>query len=115
MLYFSGQFILNKLVKEQFLFAAKFRYSIFNRTTDFVNEKVVKMSSKRKRCRNYPDVFCYIFGDNVLEKYRFNVRDFTKKAYKAYFWHKARRPKKVLGTSQGLQAMHRNVASLDQR
>ena len=85
MLYFSGQFILNKLVNEQFLFAAKFSYSIFNKTTDFINEKVVKMSSKRRQCRNHPDVFCYTCGEYVLEKYRFNVRDFTEKAYKAYF------------------------------
>ena len=46
-----------------------------------------------------------------MEKYRFKVRDFTKKAYK--FWHKARRPRKVFGTYQDLQAMHRNVAPLD--
>ena len=82
MLYFSVQFILNKLVNEQFLFAANFSYSIFSKTTDFV--KVVKMSSKRRQCRNHPDVFCYICGEHVLEKYRFYVRDFTKKAYKAY-------------------------------
>ena len=85
MLYFSGQFILNKLVNEQFLFAPKFSCSIFSKTTDFVNEKVVKMSFKQKQCRNHPDVFCYICGECVLEKYCFNVRDFTKKAYKAYF------------------------------
>ena len=85
MLYFSGQFILHKLVNEQFLFAAKFSYSIFNKTTDFVNEKGVKMSSKQRQCRNHPNVFCYICGESVLEKYHFNARDFTKKAYKAYF------------------------------
>ena len=85
MLYFSSQFILNKQVNEQFLFAAKFSYSIFNNTTDFVNEKVVKMSYRRRQCRNHLDVFCYVCGEYVLEKYRFNVRDFTKKAYKGYF------------------------------
>ena len=83
MLYFSGQFILNKIVSKQFSFAAKFSYSIFNKTTDFVNEKVVKMSSKQRQCQNHPDAFCYICGKYILEKYRYNVRDFTKKAYKA--------------------------------
>ena len=82
MLYFSGQFMLNKPVNKQFLFAAKFSYSIFNKTTDFVNEKVVKMSSKQRQCQNHPDVFRYICGEYVLEKSRFNMRDFTKKLTK---------------------------------
>ena len=43
------------------------------------------MSSKRRQCRNHPDVFCYICGEYVLEKYCLNVKDFTKKAYKTYF------------------------------
>ena len=43
------------------------------------------MSSKQRQCRNHPDVFCYIRGEYMLAKYRFNVRDFTKTAYKAYF------------------------------
>ena len=66
-LYFSGQFTLSKLVNEQLLFAVKFSYGIFNKTTDFVYKKVVKMSSKRRQCRNHPDVFCYICGEYVLE------------------------------------------------
>ena len=43
------------------------------------------MSSKRRQCRNQPDVFCYICGKYMPAKYRFNVRDFTNRAYKAYF------------------------------
>ena len=43
------------------------------------------MSTKRKQCRNYPDVFCYICGEYMMAKYQFNVRDFTKKSYEAYF------------------------------
>ena len=43
------------------------------------------MSSKRRQCQNHPDVFCYICGECKLVKYRFNVRDFTKRAYEAYF------------------------------
>ena len=35
--------------------------------------------------RNHPDVFSYICGEYMLAKYRFNVRDFTKRAYKVYF------------------------------
>ena len=72
------------------------------------------MSSKRRQCRNHPDVFGYICREYVLEEYRFIVRNF-KKSLQSLLWHKARRPRKVLGTSQGLQAMHRNVAPLDQR
>ena len=43
------------------------------------------MSSNRRQCRNHPDVFRYICGEYILAKYRFNVRDFTKRNYKAYF------------------------------
>ena len=43
------------------------------------------MSSKRRQCQNHPDVFCYICGECKLAKYCFNARDFTKRAYKAYF------------------------------
>ena len=43
-----------------------------------VYEKVVEMSIKRRQCRNNPDVFCYICGEYIMAKYRFNVRDFTK-------------------------------------
>ena len=46
------------------------------------------MSSKRRQCRNHPDVFCYICGEYMLAKYRFNVRDFTKRAYKDSFGRK---------------------------
>ena len=41
--------------------------------------------ARRRKCRNDPDVFCYICGEYIMEKQRFNVQDFTKKAYKAYF------------------------------
>ena len=43
------------------------------------------MSIKRRQCRNNPDAFCYICGDYMMAKCRFNVRDFTKRAYEAYF------------------------------
>ena len=48
------------------------------------------MSSKRRQCRNHPDVFCYICGEYMLAKYRVNVIDFTKRAHKAYFAIKLR-------------------------
>ena len=35
--------------------------------------------------RNNPDVFYYIYGKYMIAKYRFNVRDFTMRAYEAYF------------------------------
>ena len=43
------------------------------------------MSTKRRQCRNNPDVFCYICSEYMMAKYRFNVRYFTKRAYEAYF------------------------------
>jgi len=53
------------------------------------------MSSKRRQCRNNPDVYCYICGEYMMAKYRFNVRGFTKSAYKACFGMK-------LGTNTSL-------------
>ena len=64
-----------------YLLAGKFSYIVLNK----LYEKVVEMSTKRRQCRNNADVFCYICGIYVTAKYRFNVRDFTKRAYKAYF------------------------------
>ena len=43
------------------------------------------MSTKRRQCQSNPDVFCYICGEYMMAKYRFNVSDFTKRAYEAYF------------------------------
>ena len=43
------------------------------------------MTSKRRSCVNDPDIFCYIFGEYMKKENRFNVRDFTKRAYEAYF------------------------------
>ena len=65
-----------------YLFAGKLSYIVLN---EAVYEKVVEMSTKRRQCRNNPDVFCYICGEYIMAKYRFNVRDFTKRAYEAYF------------------------------
>ena len=64
------------------LFAGKFSGIALEKA---VYEKVVKISTKRRQCRNNPDVFCYICGEYMMAKYRFNVRDFTKRAYEAYF------------------------------
>ena len=65
-----------------YLFAGKFSYIVLNKA---VYEKVIEMSTKQRQCRNNPDVFRYICGGYIMAKYRFNVRDFTKKAYEAYF------------------------------
>ena len=43
------------------------------------------MTSKRGSCVNAPDGFCYICGEYMKKEHRFNVREFTKKAYQAYF------------------------------
>ena len=63
-----------------YLFAGKFSFIVLNKA---VYEKVVEMSTKRRQCRNNPDIFCYICGEYMMAKYRFNVRDFTKRAYEA--------------------------------
>ena len=64
------------------LFAGKFSYIVMNKV---LYEKETEMSIKRRQCRNNPDVFCYICGEYMMAKYRFKVRDFSKKAYEAYF------------------------------
>ena len=65
-----------------YLLVGKFSYIVLNKA---VYEKVVEMSTKQKQCRNNSDVFCYICGEYMMAKYRFNVRDFTKRTYEAYF------------------------------
>ena len=77
-------FLANILMITIYLFAGKFinSYIVLNKD---VYEKVVEMSTKRRQCRNNPDVFCYIVGEYMTVKYRFNVRDFTKRPYEAYF------------------------------
>ena len=65
-----------------YLFAGKFSYIVLNKA---VYVKVVKMSTKRRQCRNNPDVFRCICGEYVMAKYRFSVRDLTKRVYEAYF------------------------------
>ena len=65
-----------------YLFARKFSYIVLN---EAAYKKVVEMSTKRRQSRNNPDVFCYFCGGYKMAKYRLNVRDFTKRAYEAYF------------------------------
>ena len=75
-------FLANILMGTIYLFAGTFSYMVLNKA---VYEKVVEMSTKRRQCRNNPDVFCYFCGECMMEKYRFNVRDFTERAYETYF------------------------------
>ena len=58
------------------------------------------MSIKRRQCRNKPDVICYTCGTYMMAKYRFNVRNFTKRAYEAYFGIK-------LGDQDKSRALHK--------
>ena len=46
-----------------YLFAGKFGYIVLIAA---VYEKVVEMSTKRRECRNNPDVFCYICGEYTV-------------------------------------------------
>ena len=75
-------FLFNILMGTRYLFAGKFSYIALNKA---VYEKVGEMSTKRKQCQINSDVFCCTCGEYVMAKYRFNERDFTKRAYKAYF------------------------------
>ena len=79
-----------------YLLAGKFSDIVMNKA---VHEKVVKMSTKRRQCQNNSDVFCYICCQYMMAKYRFNVRDFTKRAYEAYFGMK-------LGDQDKFWALH---------
>ena len=72
-----------------YLFSGTFCYIVLNKA---VCEKVVEMSTKRRRCRNNPNVFCYICGKYMMAKYHFNVRDFTKRVYETY-WHEVKEPR----------------------
>ena len=65
-----------------YLFAGKCSCIFLNKA---VYENVVEMSTKRRQRRNIPDVFCCICGEYMIAKYRFNVRDFTRRVYEAYF------------------------------
>ena len=47
-------FLANILMGATYLFAGKLSYIVLNKA---VNEKVVEMSTKRRQCRNNPEVF----------------------------------------------------------
>ena len=42
-------------------------------------------SSRRRKCKNKPDSFCYVCGCYALLRQRRNITSFVKRAYKAYF------------------------------
>lgn len=44
------------------------------------------MSSRK--CKNSPDIFCYVCGDLTTSKQQRNITEFIKKAYHAYFGYK---------------------------
>ena len=75
-------FLASILMGTIYLFAGKFSYIVLNK---IVYGKVVEMSAKRRQCRKNPNVFCCFCGKYMMAKYRFNVRDFIKRAYRAYF------------------------------
>ena len=72
----------NILMGTIYLFAGKFSYIVLNKAA---YKKTVEMGTKQRQYRNNPDVFCYICSEYMMAKYRFNVRDFTERAYGAYF------------------------------
>ena len=71
-----------------YLFAEKFSFIVLN-IAILVYEKVVKMTTKQRQYQNNPDVFCCICGEYMMAKYRFNARDFIKRAYEACFGMKS--------------------------
>ena len=90
-------FLANILMGTTYLFAGKLSYIFLNKA---VYEKVVEMSIKQRQCRNNPDVFCYICGEYMMAKYRFNVRNFIKIAYEAYFGMKLGHPTRCANIAQ---------------
>ena len=112
--------LTNILMGTIYLFAGKFSYIVLNKV---VHEKVVEMSTKRRQCRNNPDVFCYPCGEYIMVKYQFNARDFIKRAYEAYFgmklgnqnksWEPKTKPS--LGNPKSANIVKRNAALSDPR
>ena len=43
------------------------------------------MAERRRKCKNDPNVFCYIFGEYVLKEKRRGMTSFIKRSYEAYF------------------------------
>ena len=43
------------------------------------------MDKKRRKCKNNPNLFCYICGKCMLPKQRANITEFVKKTYLTYF------------------------------
>ena len=46
-----------------------------------IRDFIMSGSRRRRRCRNDPDVFCYICDEYVKKVSILNVGDFTKRAY----------------------------------
>ena len=63
-------FLANILMGTILFFAEKFSYIVLNKA---VYEKVVEMSTKRRQCRNNPDVFCYICSEYMMAKHQFRA------------------------------------------
>ena len=55
------------------------------------------MSSKRRQCRNRPDVFCYICWGIYAGKVPLQRERFHQKCLQSLLWHKVRGPRQVLG------------------
>ena len=74
-------FLANILMGAIYLFAGKFSNIVFNKAV----YEIVEMSTKRRQCRNNPDVLWFICNEYMMAKYQFNVEDFTKRAYEVDF------------------------------
>ena len=46
---------------------------------------IMSTTSKRRKCCNNPDIFCYICGCFTLPRQRRNINSFVKRIYLAYF------------------------------
>ena len=57
-------FLANLLMGTIYLFGGKFSYIVLNKA---VYEKVVEMITEQRQCRKNPDVFCYIYGEYMME------------------------------------------------
>ena len=72
------------------------------------------VTSKRRKCCNDPDIFCYICGCFTLPPQRRNINSFIKKIYLPYFGVPLDDQEK-LGATPSLHNVCRNIEILVSR
>ena len=54
---------------------------------------------ERRKCKNDPNMFCYICGDSMMKEQRRNITSFIKNGLKGIFRNENRRSRQGLGSS----------------